>query len=131
VPAGRRCDALVYQHDLFPTLLEAAGAALPPGCEFASLWPHVKGERAERRGSVFSSYATFQRMVRDERYKLIATFSQGGGGEDRLQLFDLADDPLETRDLARDPAQKARVEQLQALLAGWMRGSNDPLSTRS
>jgi arylsulfatase A-like enzyme len=127
VPEGRRSDALVYQHDLFPTLLEAAGVVPPPRGEFASLWPHIVGEGARRRRSIFSSYDDRQRMVRDERYKLITTFGAGDGGADRRQLFDLAEDPHETVDLIDDPAQIAHLERLQLSLEGWMRGSNDPL----
>jgi arylsulfatase A-like enzyme len=39
VDPGRVVDVPVQTLDLFPTLLEAAGVPVPPGCRGSSLWP--------------------------------------------------------------------------------------------
>ena len=40
---------------------------------------------------------------------------------ERYELYDLEADPLESDDLAGDPAQAARVAHMQSVLQGWMR----------
>ncbi|MBN1671499.1 MAG: sulfatase [Kiritimatiellae bacterium] len=44
-----------------------------------------------------------------------------------LYLFDLAADPLETNNLAQDPAHAAVRDEWLAQLEGWMRATGDPL----
>lgn len=106
VPAGLRPEALVYSHDLMPTLCELAGVAVPPTVESRSLRPVWQGESLGR-GSVFTAYRDLQRMVRRGSWKLI-DYSVPGQPH-RRQLFDLRNDPWETRNLADDPAQAARA----------------------
>jgi arylsulfatase A-like enzyme len=116
---GRRDDRLCYQHALFPTLLQSAGAPVPESCEFVSL------HEPPRRTSVFSQYRETQRMVRDERYKLI---EYRVGAAHRTQLFDLRDDPWETEDLATKVALRGQRERLRAELRRWQEATDDPLA---
>ena len=71
------------------------------------------------------AYRDVQRAVRDERWKLIR-YPQ----IDRTQLFDLVSDPDETRDLAADPAQAARISELTRRLEGEMRSFGDSAALR-
>ncbi|HTL50946.1 MAG TPA: sulfatase/phosphatase domain-containing protein, partial [Planctomycetota bacterium] len=104
LPAGAVNEALCYQHDLHPTLLELAG--LPAGnLFFESLLPVLRGQ-AKGRGHVVSHYRQWQRMIRDDRYKLISYLIDHTRRE---QLFDLHDDPWELHDLAADPAHADRL----------------------
>jgi arylsulfatase A-like enzyme len=48
-------------------------------------------------------------------------------GQQREQLFDLAADPLETKDLSADPSYRERKAQLRALLRQEMRDKHDDL----
>lgn len=41
---------------------------------------------------------------------------------DRYELYHLADDPMETHDLAGDPEHRDRFERMRRELDGWMRG---------
>lgn len=43
-----------------------------------------------------------------------------------LELYDLSADPSESRNLATDPAQSTRVQQMRAQLEAWMREQGDP-----
>lgn len=104
LPEGVVRDGLCYQHDLNPTLLQLAGAP-PAGGFFRSLVPMWRGE-APGRDTIRCAYADLQRAVRDERYKLI---EYRVGGAIRRQLFDLVDDPWETRDLAGRPEHGPRL----------------------
>ena len=100
VPKGRVCEQITSHVDLFPTVVEALGAELAsedaslPGI---SLWPAIAGEREEAR----EAFAEFHAMG-----ALNAGFSLRKGDHKLIyhvgmprQLFDLADDPLEERDL--------------------------------
>ncbi len=125
IPAGSS-NALVYLYDLFPTLCELAGASLPEKVEGMSLAPIWRGERDSIRGSLFTTYENLQRAVRDERWKLIR-YPQ----INKTQLFDLKSDPHELKNLADDPSQARRVEELMKLLREWQEKTGDQQSLTS
>lgn len=127
IPVGLRSDALCYLHDLFPTLLDLAGLPIPASNEALSLAPLIRGETTRHRESIFSAYRHEQRAVRDERFKLIEYFVAGSR---RSQLFDLANDPWETRDLAADPAHRSTLSRLRQTMSRWQDESADPLPLR-
>lgn len=112
----RRIDANVYLFDLFPTLCELQGAKTPPRVEGQSLLPLLANKPASARSRIFAAYRDSQRMIRVGDYKLIRYPKI-----DKTQLFNLADDPWETRDLAGDEQQQARIatmlKELQAAQA--------------
>lgn len=113
IPHGRS-SALVYLFDLFPTICQLAGAPVPEVVEGQSLLPVIEGRQARLRDWLFGAYRDCQRMVRDDRWKLIA---YNASGVKNVQLFDLASDPDERINLAADPKhapQRARLEQLLA-----------------
>jgi arylsulfatase A-like enzyme len=99
--AGRTVDALVEAVDVFPTLCDLAGIASPDGprasrCDGVSLHAYVEDEApavARYGNSAFSeSYSI--KMIRKDDYKLIVTWES-----DEWELYDLATDPLERRNL--------------------------------
>jgi arylsulfatase A-like enzyme len=103
-PGGLDENIPVSGVDLFPTFCRVAGIPTPPGlCGEDFLKQHQEGTRS-RDALVIS--ATFGgHMVRDDRYKLIRY-----NDDPTVQLFDLTDDPGETRNLASD--QPGRVAEL-------------------
>jgi len=113
VPHGRS-EALVYLFDLFPTLCDLAGVAVPAGTEGQSLVPVMRGERPGIRDTIFTAYKACQRAVRDRRWKLI---KYNAGGQKHTQLFDLAADPDEVNNLAADPKYAAELSRVEGLLA--------------
>jgi arylsulfatase A-like enzyme len=100
VPKGKS-DALVYLYDLFPTLCELAGTKVPKECDGSSLLPVINGEKKAVRDALFAVYMDTQRMVRNDRWKLLWYPKIG-----KFQLFDLQSDPNELQNLA-DVAQHA------------------------
>lgn len=112
--------ALVYLFDLFPTLCDLAGIATPEVAEGSSLVPVLKGKKARVREWLFAAYRDCQRMVRDERWKLIWYPKI-----DRYQLFDLASDPWEINDLSDQTAHATRLAELKKQLAAQQKAFGD------
>jgi len=110
IPHGKS-DALVYLYDLFPTFCDLCGIPTPAAVEGKSLLPVIEGEKARVRDDLFGAYKDCQRMIRDERWKLV---TYNVHGVRNVQLFDLQNDPDELHSLAADPKyadQRARLEQ--------------------
>ena len=137
IPAGQRREGLCHLHDVFPTILDLAGVPVPDGCEGFSLLPVLSGREAGLRDCVFSAFQrsqdlapddSTQRMVRRGSLKLIETRM---GSRTHRQLFDLADDPWETRNLAGNPAYSGPLADMERLLAGERVRTGDPVKSNT
>jgi arylsulfatase A-like enzyme len=126
IPKDEQTDALCYLFDIFPTLGDLAGVPGPEGSEGKSLAPVLQDKQAAVRGAIFTAYKDVQRAVRDDRWKLIV-YPQ----VNKVQLFDLRDDPAETHDLSADKGHAGEVERLMALLKEEQKRLGDtlPLTT--
>jgi arylsulfatase A-like enzyme len=132
LPPGRRVDRPVELVDLYPTLRDLiAPDRKVEGLEGHSLWPllrdgqpakgddpfHLAFSEAGRRPNLYHS-------VQESTWKLV--FNSGGkrsraatsttGG---FELYNLLEDPLETRNLAA--ARPEDVRRLRRELVAWMR----------
>jgi len=125
IPKGQSSRAFTYLLDVFPTVASLAGVTPPAGLDGHDLSPIWRGEKQKVRDSVFLAFTNWMRSVRDERYKLIR-YPQ----INYMQLFDLQNDPHEMRNLADEPAQAGRIQQLTELLKQWQQkvGDSQPLS---
>jgi arylsulfatase A-like enzyme len=119
VPRGET-RAYTYLLDLFPTVCALTDVAPPAGLDGERLDVLWKGERAAVRDSLFLGYVRFARSVQDGRWKLIR-YPQ----IDKTQLFDLATDPHEMKDLSADPVQSPRIEALTGRLRQWQEKLGD------
>jgi arylsulfatase A-like enzyme len=122
VPKGKQTDALCYLNEIFPTLGNLANIKHPDGNEARSLAPVFNGRERPFHDSIFTAYRNLQRAVRDDRWKLIV-YPQ----VNKVQLFDLHNDPAEMKDLAADPAHAAEVERLMARLKSLQKAYGDTL----
>lgn len=126
VEPGSRRGQIVNLTDLTATFLDIAGADPLPQCDGASLAPLLRDAASPWLDETVSEYVNdgvaawsggrqvLSRMLRTGRYKYVYHH----GFPD--QLFDLADDPDETRDLASDPAHAALCQQLRdRTLSDW------------
>src|SRR5262249_40874050 len=120
VPQDKRSDAFVYPLDLFPTLGAMTGVAAPAGSEGKSLVPVIEGKAKAVRESPFLAYRDLQRSMLDGRWQLIV-YPQ----INRMQLFDLKEDPDERHDLAGRAEHQGEVRRLTALLRDWQRDLGD------
>lgn len=125
IPAGRRSGAQCYLRDLYPTVCDLLGLATPAGLDGRSLTPVLRGERPEVHEAVFGYFTSTQRMIRTpDGWKLIWY-----PAIQRTELFQLATDPDELRDLSAEPAHAARVAELRTRLAAWQLSHRDPAAS--
>lgn len=122
VPRGRRFGAQVYLRDVYPTACELAGAAIPESVEGRSFVPVLRGEAESIHPHVFCHFRDVQRMVRTDRWKLVHYPKIG-----RWQLFDVAADPLERRDLSAEARHAPVLAELRAKLKATQEQFGDPL----
>lgn len=119
--AGRRIAQPVQHIDLAPTILDLVGAPRPGGLRGRTLKPILAGERDTVSEQGIYSEALYSRYhfgwselyaITDDRYRLIKA--------PREELYDLQDDPDETRNIVDDRAQTrvALRSALDRLIAG-------------
>jgi len=95
IEAGRTSDAMVELIDLNPTICELAGLGAQENIDAQSFAGVLRGEVDEHRDAAVSALANAQ-CIRTDRWKLIAS------PNDRVELYDLAADPDETRDVSAE-----------------------------
>jgi arylsulfatase A-like enzyme len=124
IPHGAS-KAMCYLMDIMPTICDLGGATKPEGLDALSLAPVLTGKQEKIRDSLVFSYTDTQRALREENWKLIR-FPRIG----RSQLFDLANDPHETKDLAGDTMYKEHVRSMTEDLAALQKqfGDDAPLT---
>jgi arylsulfatase A-like enzyme len=124
--------------DLAPTLLEAAGVDLKDGAwmQGRSLTPRLRGKAVSPRLAFseagWEANNKWQKIVRDSRFKLIFAQTRPeqrwiGGEGVRFTLFDLQNDPRETKNVAdRFPED---LKRLQRELSRWAGAPRFPVET--
>ncbi|MFM1769485.1 MAG: hypothetical protein RJA22_2014 [Verrucomicrobiota bacterium] len=120
-PAGRGAravPALTLNIDLAPTLLDLAGLPVPAVMQGRSLAPFLQGRTpGDWRTDFFYEHHTKADIippsegVRTERWKYVRWVEATPPVE---ELYDLAADPGEERNLVADPAQAATLSALRA-----------------
>jgi uncharacterized sulfatase len=119
VPKGTESSVPATTADLLPTLCAVAGASLPDQpIDGLSLLPLLRQPSARlAREAIYFHYPHYHHSrpagaLRMGPWKLIEFFE-----DDRLELYQLADDPGETTDLSVRYPDRAR--ELQGHLAAW------------
>jgi arylsulfatase A-like enzyme len=118
VEGGRASRRLVEYVDIYPTLCELAGFALPKHLQGKSVVPLLKDVDARHKEAVFTRYGNGD-AVRSDRYRYMEKRADGGAGELLgVGLFDLTIDPQENQNVAEDPEYAKARKRLQAMLDG-------------
>jgi N-acetylglucosamine-6-sulfatase len=121
--AGSIIDDFAISVDLAPTLLDLSGAAEKIEVDGASLVPLLRGESPHDWRTSFlvqyNSDTVFPRVhqmgyraIRTQRWKLIRYIELDGMNE----LYDLAKDPYEMRNLVHEPASQSILSDLNLQL---------------
>jgi len=121
IPAGKRTDAMCYLHDVFPTLGARCGVSPPPKSEGMDLTATLRDPRHAARPDLLFAYQNVQRAIETPEWKLIRYPKA-----DRIQLFNLKNDPYEIHDLADRPEYAAKLSELSELLKKRMIAAEEP-----
>lgn len=121
VKPGTTSDRLVHQADLMRTFAGILGAALPDdaGEDSHNLLPLLQGRDQAVRTHAVSASAQGVPALRDGPWKYIPAPGSGGWGKggdtsQAVQLYQLSDNPGETKNLAA--AMPEKVAEMKALL---------------
>lgn len=115
VAANKQTDEMIYVADLYPTLINAAGASLEQELPIDGfdVWDVItQGERSPRSEIVFSLPGDFvdtgNKAIRRNDYKLV--------GE---ELYNIAEDPFEKKDISTEKPEvfQALNQRLSTLLS--------------
>ena len=121
-------DELVQLFDISPTILEAAGLAVPDDFEARTLWGALSGRADHQsRDAVYAELARdhiqtgsdFILMRRDRRWKIVLYLDDEAG-----ELYDLQTDPGEVDNLWHAEALRSLRDELSLERMRWLaRGS--------
>jgi arylsulfatase A-like enzyme len=120
VKAGRATDLPCSTSDYFPTVLDVLGFKMqgqPEPIDGVSLMPLIDGRMTERPVPIAFESGN-QVSLTDNRYKIIST----DGGKTYM-LFDLIENPGETKDLAAEKPEI--VAGMRATLEAWRASCKD------
>jgi arylsulfatase A-like enzyme len=118
VPAGKSSEFVWAFWDFLPTAAELAGVAAPSGLDGISVVDGLTGKKATNRRTLYWEFheGIFSQGIRRDNWKLIRQ-----GRQQKLELYDVAEDIGEKRNLAAD--KPAVVKELEPLFAS-MRTDN-------
>jgi arylsulfatase A-like enzyme len=133
VPAKTFCHTPVISTDFYPTLLDVSGLTHGTGktLDGESIMPLLKRTGPLKRKAIYFHYPNYawhgsNRLggaVREGDYKLIERYD-----DDSVELYNLADDLSEKRDLSLEMPQK--VTELKHKLDTWLTESGAIMPTR-
>ena len=119
VPAGRVVETPVLNTDWVPTLLELCGQPVPPGLDGRSFAGLLTGKAEPPARPLFWHFPHYTNQgsrpsgaMREGRWMFVEYYDEA-----KVELYDLASDPSEARDLA--PQQPERIKRMRAALSAW------------
>jgi arylsulfatase A-like enzyme len=117
-PKGKVRDEMVLNIDLAPTFLELAGVAAPREMQGKSWVPLLTGKQTEWRQSFLAEYFYERGFVGTPTLVALRTTEaklvKYPGHDDWTELFDLAKDPYEIKNLAGDSVHKDMLARMNA-----------------
>ncbi|HHH76423.1 MAG TPA: DUF4976 domain-containing protein [Phycisphaerae bacterium] len=134
---ARKSTALVELTDLAQTLLDVAGVSHHSGMQGRSLWPMLSGKASpdNHRDDIYCEYynampwhkdpAAQFTSIRTRSYKIVMDHSANTG-----ELYDLVQDPSETRNLWDDAEAAELKTKMLVRLCNRMAWTVDPLPVR-
>jgi arylsulfatase A-like enzyme len=126
IPAGSRYDGFIYLSDITPTLYQMLGVKAPESVEGIGHADVMKKQTTHLRKHIYNVYGSWSRSIKtDDGWKLMLYNVEGVL---HTQLFNLKDDPWETRNLSELPEQQKRIGRMKELLRKTMLETHDDLN---
>lgn len=125
---GRTIEPVLANLDIAPTCLAAAGLEAPAGWDGANFLPVLQGKQTQWRDALLYEYYWERNFphtptlhaLRGDRFKYIRYH----GIWDLNELYDLKEDPLESRNLINDPKHAGTVKEMNAKLFDILEKTN-------
>lgn len=111
--------------DVAPTLLDLLGLPAPADADGRSLAPAIRQAREPEERPLFCQYSGDTTVGDIRRAVITRTHKYVYDPDDEPELFDLAADPLETRNIARDPGSREPLRALHEAGRRWAEEHND------
>ena len=125
--AGATADRLVSIADIYPTVLEMAGAPChSERVHGASLLPLIAGETDGWREFVVTEFGGVNHLGMTQRTVRCGHLKYGYNCCARDELYDLQRDPWETVNLIEHPDYQVEARRMRRRLAEWMEQTGDP-----
>ncbi len=121
MPKGKRFEGLVQSTiSLMPTILDLFGIERPSRMEGKNLIDLANGDE-EPCDEVYVNQGlwTAKRAIRTQRWKLIKTLDKAFWETPEVELYDMKDDPNETKNLASEMPEV--VDRLELRMERWRR----------
>jgi arylsulfatase A-like enzyme len=110
-PRGMRIDRIGRQIDIAPTILGLLGYDEPPPWQGVNLF----ADNPPQRAYLFSTSGNFSLGFVEGSFKYIHDFDRNTD-----ELYDLAHDPAETRDLSADSTRQAQLSRDRLRVDAWL-----------
>ncbi len=129
IPKNHKIDTDIYLQDVVPTTLELAGVDDLKGIDFKSVLPLIKNNKKEQYDAIYGTFnimsknnnGYYQRMIRKDGWKLIYYPKI-----DTYRLYNIAKDPNELVDLAKESKYKRKLAKLKKQLVKLGKKNEDP-----
>ena len=119
-------DGLVSQTDVYPTILDLAGADFDTEqIHGRSLTPLLEGRNGDWRDMVVTEFNGVDNAMATMRTLRWDHYKYGFNAANMDELYDLNEDPHETRNLIRDPAYREVAYEAQERLRDWIQSTGD------
>jgi arylsulfatase A-like enzyme len=136
-PAGLTCEVPTIHVDVYPTLLELAGAPAPrQSLDGESLAPLIRGEARLKRDAIFQHFPGYLGAGRNKWRTTPVSLIQVGDWklmefleDGRLELYNLRDDVGETKNLAKE--MPAKAAELHDRLVAWRNAIHAPMPAKN
>jgi arylsulfatase A-like enzyme len=126
IPVNAKTNGFTYLSDIAPTVYEYLGIKAPASVEAKSFFSVIKDPSKSIRKKIYNVYGHWSRSIKTEDgFKLIL---YNVDGVLTTQLFDLRNDPWETKDLSANASQSKKIAAMRALLKKQMEETHDNLN---
>ena len=125
IQPGSRTDHVALTMDIFPTVAEATWTKVEHAMDGWSFLPTLLGKKqpTEKRPLFFNYFEGGRRRaeaVRRGDWKLLRYWDR----EPRIELYNLADDPKESRNLVDDPNARKQLDALSLAMVDYIARSD-------
>jgi arylsulfatase A-like enzyme len=127
IPKGTKVSAPIYLQDVMASSLEIAGVEKPEHVQFNSVLPLARGETKESSyNAIYGAYLSVQRSVTVKDKKLLLYPKVPVA-----RLYDIAADPMEMKDLAKDETNLPLMRNLFARFLKLQKETGDTLDLKN